>query len=56
MTINLHAKTDFAPGDMGRVIGHVVVRVTPTEKRHGLVTALQAVKAGTNGWFEKTDH
>ena len=53
MTINLHAKSDFDKGDVGRVTGHQVTKVDGVEKgRSSLVTALQAVRAGENGWFE----
>jgi hypothetical protein len=55
MTINLHAKSDFKKGDLGRVSGHVVTKTTTSDKRGSLVTALQDVTAGNNGWFEKTD-
>jgi hypothetical protein len=53
MTINLHAVTDFEKGDVGRVNGHTVVRVDQTALTDGLVVALQSVKAGSNGWFER---
>jgi hypothetical protein len=53
MTINLHAVTDFEKGDVGRVNGHRVTRVEPPAIDEGLVVALQDVKAGTNGWFER---
>jgi hypothetical protein len=54
LTVNLHARDDFDKGDIGRVIGHRVSKATEAETRKGsnLVTALQEVKAGTNGWFE----
>jgi cell division GTPase FtsZ len=52
VTINLHAKTDFEKGDIGRISGHEVIRVDGSEKGQGLATALQDVRAGTNGWFE----
>ena len=53
MTINLHAKGDFEKGDVGQVSGHVVSKITPgLSKGASLVTALQDVKAGANGWFE----
>ena len=53
--MNLHARDDFEKGDIGHVkIGHRVSRATEAETQKGsdLVTALQEVKAGTNGWFE----
>jgi hypothetical protein len=53
MTINLHAVTDFETGDLGRVSGHRVTRVQEPVLTDGLVIALQAVKAGSNGWFER---
>jgi hypothetical protein len=53
MTINLHAVTDFEKGDIGRVTGHRVSKVEHGEATAGLVIALQHVKAGSNGWFEK---
>ena len=53
MTINLHAVTDFEKGDVGRVNGHKVSRVAQPALTDGLVVALQSVKAGTNGWFER---
>jgi len=53
MTINLHAVTDFEKGDVGRVTGHRVARVDQPELTEGMVVALQDVKAGTNGWFER---
>jgi hypothetical protein len=54
MTVNLHARDDFAEGDIGHVRGHQVRKATEPETQKGsnLVTALQDVKAGTNGWFE----
>jgi hypothetical protein len=54
MTVNLHARDDFGKGDIGHVIGHRVSKATAPETQKGsdLVTALQEVKAGTNGWFE----
>jgi hypothetical protein len=55
MTINLHAKTDFEKGDVGRVTGHTVVKIVHHEAAGGFVVALQSVSAGTNGWFEKKD-
>ena len=51
-TVNLHAKTDFEKGDVGRVYGHTVVKAEADEKGEGMVTALQDVRAGDNGWFE----
>jgi hypothetical protein len=53
MTVNLHARTDFEKGDVGRVAGHVVSKVDDVSTGEGLVIALQSVKAGANGWFEK---
>ena len=54
MTVNLQARDDFDKGDIGHVIGHRVSKATEAETLNGsnLVTALQEVKAGTNGWFE----
>ncbi len=53
MTVNLHTKTDFQKGDLGRVAGHVVTRVeTPVPGEH-YVVALQDIAAGSHGWFEK---
>ena len=54
LTVNLHARDDFEKGDLGYVTGHRVSKVTSAETRSGsnLVTALQDVKAGTDGWFE----
>jgi hypothetical protein len=51
-TINLHARTDFEKGDIGRVSGHAATKVDPALKADGLVIALHDVRAGTNGWFE----
>ena len=53
MTVNLQAVTDFEKGDVGRVNGHKVSRVAQPALTDGLVVALQSVKAGTNGWFER---
>jgi hypothetical protein len=53
MTINLHALTDFEKGDVGRVTGHRVTKVDLPAGTDGLVLALQHVKAGSNGWFER---
>jgi hypothetical protein len=58
MTINLHALTDFEKGDVGRVTGHRVTKVGhPVDHHPGatddLVIALQDVKAGSHGWFER---
>ena len=54
MTRNLQAQEDFEKGDVGCATGHNVTRApkagTPTGSF--LVTALQDVKAKTNGWFE----
>lgn len=52
MIINLHAKSDFEKGDMGRVSGHAVTKVEGPQKGASLVAAMQDVKAGMNGWFE----
>jgi hypothetical protein len=54
MTVNLQARDDFDKGDIGYVRGHQVSKATGAETLKGsnLVTALQEVKAGTNGWFE----
>jgi hypothetical protein len=54
MTVNLQARDDFDNGDIGHVIGHRVSKATGAETLKGsnLVTALQEVKVGTNGWFE----
>ena len=54
MTVNLQARDDFNKGDIGHAIGHRVSKATgaQTLKGSNLVTALQEVKAGTNGWFE----
>jgi hypothetical protein len=54
VTVNLHARDDFDEGDIGHVTGHRVRKATEPETQNGsnLVTALQDVKAGTNGWFE----
>jgi hypothetical protein len=53
MTVNLQARDDFEKGDIGHVIGYRVSKATEPETQKGsdLVTALQDVKAGTNGWF-----
>ena len=53
MIVNLHAVTDFEKGDRGRVSDHNVVRVDQPAGTDGLVVALQDVKAGSNGWFER---
>ena len=53
MTINLHAVSDFEKGDLGRVNGHTVIKVDHGAPADGSVVALQSVKAGTNGWFER---
>jgi hypothetical protein len=54
MVRNLQARDDFAKGDVGCATGHKVSRTTQLGTPTGsfLVTALQDVKAGTNGWFE----
>ena len=51
-TLNLHAKSDFEKGDRGRIHGHTVVKADAAAKGEGIVTALQDVRAGGNGWFE----
>jgi hypothetical protein len=53
MTINLHAKSDFSKGDKGRVVGHAVTKTDPDDTSPFVVTALQDVAAGANGWFER---
>ena len=53
MTINLHATTNFEKGDVGRVTGHRVAKIDDSGGGDGLVIALQYVKAGTNGWFQR---
>lgn len=53
MIINLHALSDFEKGDVGTVSGHTVVKVQQTTQIAGVVVALQGVKAGSNGWFER---
>jgi hypothetical protein len=54
MTVNLHARDDFKKGDIGYARGHLVRQATESGTPIGsnVVTALQDVKAGTNGWFE----
>jgi hypothetical protein len=54
MTRNLQAREDFEKGDVGRATGYQVSRATQAGTPTGscLVTALQDVKAGMNGWFE----
>jgi hypothetical protein len=54
MTVNLHARDDFEKGDIGYAIGHRVSRATEPRTPPGstVVTALQDVKAGMNGWFD----
>jgi hypothetical protein len=54
MTRNLHARDDFSKGDIGYVRGHVVSKATASVEPVGStpVTALQDVRAGTNGWFD----
>jgi hypothetical protein len=53
MTINLNARDDFEKGDIGYATGHRVSRtMAPGGKGSNPVTALQDVKAGSNGWFE----
>lgn len=54
MTVNLHARDDFEKGDIGYAIGHRVSRATEptTPPGSNVVTALQDVKAGMNGWFD----
>ena len=53
MTVNLQAVTDFEKGDLGRVTGHRVTKVDEPTVAEGLVVALQDVRAGSNGWFER---
>jgi hypothetical protein len=55
MTINLHARDNFEKGDLGCAIGHRVTKVIGETATPGsvLVMALQEVKAGDNGWFER---
>ena len=53
MTVNLQAVTDFEKGDLGRVTGHRVTKVEEPTVAEGLVVALQDVRAGSNGWFER---
>ena len=54
MTRNLQSQDDFEKGDVGCATGHKVIRTTGPGTPMGSfrVTALQHVKAGTNGWFE----
>lgn len=53
MTLNLHARESFEKGDLGRATGHTVSKPGGVESNGSfLVTALQDVKAGMNGWFE----
>jgi hypothetical protein len=53
MTVNLLARDDFEKGDIGHLTGHRVSKATGSETQNAnLVTALQDVKSGTNGWFE----
>lgn len=53
MTKNLNAVSDFEKGDKGRVSGYRVTRVAVADQAGmTLVTALQDVKAGMNGWFD----
>jgi hypothetical protein len=54
MTVNLQARDDFNKGEIGHVTGHQVRKATEPETLKGsyLATALQEVRAGTNGWFE----
>ena len=54
MTRNLQAREDFTKGDVGFATGHKVSKTTQPGRPLGsfLVTALQDVKAGTDGWFE----
>ena len=53
MTINLHAVSNFEKGDVGRVNGHTVTKAAHGALADGFVVALQSVKAGTNGWFQR---
>ena len=54
MTVNLHARDDFEKGDIGYTVRHEVRKATESTTPPGsnVVTALQDVKAGANGWFE----
>jgi hypothetical protein len=55
VTRKLQAREDFEKGDVGCVIGNKVSKPTQPGRPVGsvLVTALQDVKAGTEGWFEE---
>jgi hypothetical protein len=57
MTRNLQARDNFKKGDIGCATGHQVSRTIQPGRPAGSfrVTALQDVKAGTNGWFEAND-
>jgi hypothetical protein len=57
MTRNLQARDNFEKGDIGCATGHQVSRTIQPGRPTGSfrVTALQDVKAGTNGWFEVND-
>jgi hypothetical protein len=54
MTRNLQAQENFEKGDVGCATGHKVSKAKSSGAPTGsfLVTALQDVRAGTNGWFE----
>jgi hypothetical protein len=56
VTINLHAKSDFSKGDKGRVSGHAVWKTDADDMSPLVVTALQDVMSGANGWFERPEH
>jgi len=56
MTIHLLAVNNFAKGDIGRVAGRAAIKTDAHSSAQGLVVALQDIKAGTSGWFNrKTD-
>jgi hypothetical protein len=55
MTINLLAINAFHKGDVGRISGHVAIKTDPHASPPGSVVALQDIKAGTSGWFDKRD-
>jgi hypothetical protein len=54
MTRKLQAREDFEKGDVGCATGHKVSKATLPGRPLGsfFVTALQDIKAGTDGWFE----
>jgi hypothetical protein len=45
--------SDFEKGDLGRVSGHNVTKIHQPALTEGLVVALQSIRAGSNGWFER---